>query len=157
MPGRGAGEFSNLADYYWAENKNLRQRFEQIRRVYESGAERPFRAITLVAGTAGIGKTFFKGEAFRKDYPAEAVCKFDMHELYTDWQQDGSVIMMPDLSAGETVISALPALADPNGRRLTEYLNARQAAFYVIDSLDEIHPHDVLSVLHQIEDFALAR
>ncbi len=149
----GPARFSNLPDYYWAENTPLQQRFEGLRRDYESKTPRPRRAITLVAGAAGIGKTFFKNEIFRKDYPREAVCKFDIRELYNEWQNDGTVVMKPDLSFGHSVINSLPSLANPESTRLTEYLTSRDAAFYVIDSLDELHPDDYASVLQQVEDF----
>ncbi len=151
----GPAQHGALADYYWAQNRDLQNRLEQIRQVYESDTDQSARAVTLVAGAAGIGKTFFMSEVFRKEYPANAVCRFDIRELYTEWMQDGIVVMKPDLCARELVINSLPALADPADSRLTEYLESRNADFYVIDSLDEIHPDDYEFVLRQVEQFTL--
>ena len=151
----GPAQHVELPDYYWAENRDLRNRLEQIHQLHASDTDQSARAVTLVAGAAGVGKTFFKSKVFRKEYSADVVCRFDLRELYTEWMQDGTVVMKPDLYAGGIVINSLPALADPADPRLTEYLASQDAAFYVIDSLDEIHPDDYDSVLHQIERFVL--
>ena len=150
----GPARFSNLADYYWAENGYIADSDSKVFATITSQAlRRPRHALTLVAGAAGVGKTFFKNDIFRKDYPSGAVCKFDVRELYNEWQHDGTVVMKPDLSFDQSVINSLPALADPHSTRLTEYLESNDAAFYVIDSLDELHPDEYDSVLRQVEEF----
>jgi len=61
----------------------------------------------------------------------------------------------PDLYSGEVVLSHLLAVKDKQKKQrcLIDFLNSRSAAFYVIDSLDEIHPDDYQWVLDQIEQF----
>jgi hypothetical protein len=116
--------------------------------------------ITLIAGDAGIGKTFLKCQAFSKDYPREAVCKLDLRELYTQWQSEGLVEPRPDLfagtsagSEGDVILSQLLAIREDQPLPLRRHLESVPASFYVIDSLDEIHPDDCERVLEQIERF----
>jgi hypothetical protein len=149
----GAAQHDALPDYYWAANRDLRQRFEHARSVYEAGTPRPYRAVTLVAGAAGVGKSFLKDEVFRKDYPAGAVCKFDLKELFATWQAEGTTVLKPDLACGPVVLNQMLSLADPRRRDLVSYLESNPAAFFVIDSLDEIHPDDYMAVLQQIDQF----
>lgn len=149
----GPAQHDTLPAYYWAANRALRERFEHARSVYEAGTPRPYRAVTLVAGAAGVGKSFLKDEAFRKDYPASAVCKFDLKELFATWQAEGKTVLKPDLACGPVVLNPMLSLADPRRRDLVQHLESKPAAFYVIDSLDEIHPDDYLAVLEQIEEF----
>jgi len=149
----GPPQHDTLPAYYWAANRELRQRFEHARSVYEAGTPRPYRAVTLVAGAAGVGKSFLKDEVFRKDYPAGAVCRFDLKELFATWQTEGKTALKPDLACGPVVLNQMLSLADPRRGDLVQYLQSKPAAFYVIDSLDEIHPDDYVAVLQQIDDF----
>ncbi len=146
----------DLPAYFAAANPQLRDRLERIRKLYEAGSPRPYRAITLVAGDAGIGKTFLKKEVFSKKYPAEAVFKFDIREQYEQWQKEGTVQRKPDLQSGDIVINTLLATTDPQDRPFSQLLSAHSACFYVIDSLDEVHPNDYLKTLQQIEEFAFS-
>jgi hypothetical protein len=152
----GPAQHETLPAYYWAANQDLRARFERARSAYEAGDARPYRALTLVAGAAGIGKSFLKGDVFRKDYPPEAVCKFDIKELYATWMAEGRVIEKPDLQCGSLTLNRMLSLTHPERRDIARFLESQPAAFYLIDSLDEIHPNDHLPVLEQIEQFALA-
>lgn len=149
----GPNRHAKLPDYYWAENIALRERLERAKRSFHRGPTPTFRALTLVAGAAGVGKTFIKGEVFDKDYPRTATCKFDLRELYDEWAGDAITTDKADLSSGGLVISSLKSVTDKSRARLREYLNAQNASFYVIDSLDEIHPDDYAWVLEQVEDF----
>jgi hypothetical protein len=153
----GPYRFDNLPAYYMDANPELRQRFDLARQAFENeGGPRPLRSVTLIAGAAGVGKTFIKGEIFSKNYPKEKVCRFDLRELYEQWQQAGHTEPRSDLQVGDLVLNHLLAQKDLSQQRLTSYLREQQeAAFYVIDSLDEIHPDDYVALLREIERFAL--
>lgn len=151
----GPNRHESLPEYYWAENPELSANFAEAQRIYEANAVRPFRSMTLVAGAAGVGKTFIKDRVFKKTYAAGDVCKFDIKELYKQWQSSGLTVEKPDLHSGEVVLSRLLAVKDKQKEQpcLIDFLNSKSAAFYVIDSLDEIHPDDYQWVLDQIEQF----
>jgi len=148
----GPNLHAELPDYYWAENRPLRDRLENAKLAFRRVPRPTYRALTLVVGAAGVGKTFIKGEVFDKDFPKNAVCKFDIRELYEEWAEGGSVGDKPDLAAGDLVISRLKSMIDKSRPRLREYLEARDASFFVIDSLDEIHPDDHAWVLDQVAE-----
>jgi hypothetical protein len=57
------------------------------------------------------------------------------------------------LYAGNVVLSTLPAVKATERLALRDYLESQPASFYVIDSLDEIHPDDYVAVLEQVEQF----
>jgi hypothetical protein len=151
----GPWQHEELPDYYLAENLELAFRFERARNVFESGQPRPYRTVTLIAGDAGVGKTFLKKRVFSKEYPAKEVCRFDVKDLYEIWESQGKVGPKPDLFCGDTVLCSLPALRDTKWQGLYDYLRQKSASFYVIDSLDEVHPDDYVSLLEQVDRFAL--
>ena len=148
---------AELPGYYWAENRLLRERLESVKKAFRSEPTPPSQALTLVAGAAGVGKTFIKGSVFDKDFSKTATCKLDIRELYDEWAEEGITTDKEDLAAGDFVISRLKSVTDKNQPRLREYLESRDANFYVIDSLDEIHPDDQVWVLQQVADFAFHR
>ena len=152
VPGPWSQE--NLPDYYWATNAQLKSRFQEARKNYEvKKRDQPYQALTLVAGVAGLGKTFIKGEVFSKNYPAHHTYKFDIKELYADWRGQGKTHNKPDLFCGQVVVSSLLSVSRPKDNLLLDRLVKQNAKFYVIDSLDEIHPDDYLWALKQIEQF----
>ncbi len=151
VPGPNAHE--DLTAYFAASNPQLHGRFKQICALYERGSPRPYRAITLVAGDAGIGKTFLKKEIYSKGLPAEAVFKLDIREQYEQWHQAGLVHRKPDLQCEDVVLNTLLAANNPADRLLCGILEAQSASFYLIDSLDELHPDEYLPTLEQIEQF----
>jgi hypothetical protein len=153
----GPNHHAKLPDYYWAENRQLRQRLEQAKNAFHRTPTPAFRGLTLVAGAAGVGKTFIKGEVFNKDCPPSATCKFDVPDLYEQWVREGIAANKPDLASDDLVISYRKSVTDKSRPRLREYLEAQHAGFYVIDSLDEVHPDDYAWVLHQVEDFVVRR
>ena len=124
----GPAQHETLPAYYWAANRELRQRFEQSRSVYEAGRPRPYHAVTLVAGAAGIGKSFLKDEVFRKNYPAECVCKFDLRELFAGWQAAGTTVEKPDLQCGAVALNRMLSLAQPQQPQLVRFLASQPAA-----------------------------
>jgi hypothetical protein len=143
----------DLPSYYLAANPQLKQRFDEARRRYELPQGDAYRAVTLVAGAAGVGKTFLKGEVFSRDYPPSAVCRFDIRELYTEFEAQHLATAKPDLCDGDVVLNELLSSSVPEKYLVGHFLAEQDAEFYVIDSLDEIHPDDYVSVLEQIEDF----
>jgi hypothetical protein len=151
----GPNRHAELPDYYWAENRLLRDRLDNAKEAFRRVPTPAFRALTLVAGAPGVGKTFIKGKVFDKDFPKAAICKFDIRELYDEWASDGIVEDKPDLAADDLVISRLKSVIDKTQPRLREYLELRDASFYVIDSLDEIHPDDHAWILEQVAGFVL--
>lgn len=149
----GPNRHAELPDYYWAENGPLQERLESAKESFRREPTSGFRALTLVAGAAGVGKTFIKGNVFDKDFPKSAVCKFDIRELYDEWAEGNLIEDKADLAASDLVISRLKSMPDKSQPRLREYLTAQDANFFVIDSLDEIHPDDHAWVLEQVADF----
>ncbi len=152
----GPNAAQELADYYWQVNPELKDRFAQARRVFEEADRRPFRMVTLVSGSAGVGKTFIKQEIYSKKYPKAEVVKFDITEVYKRWREAGTIEDRRDLAAGPVVLSTLPAIKQPTGHEFYDYLAAQPGSFYVIDALDEMHPDDYVSLLEQVERFASA-
>ena len=152
VPGPNAHE--DLPAYFVAANPELQDRLERIRSLYEQGQVRPFHAITLVAGDAGIGKTFLKQQVFSKSYAPDAVFKCDIRKQYERWRQEGIVAWKPDLFCGDEVINSLLSIEDPQDQSVQQLLAGEPASFYVIDSLDELHPDDYVRTLEQIEEFA---
>lgn len=150
----GPHQHESLPDYYLAENNELAFRFKQAKEAFESGQPRPFRMVTLIAGDAGVGKTFMKKMVFSKHYPAEEVVRFDVKDLYQAWESNGKAIAKPDLFCRDVVLSSAPGMRDANWQGLYDHLLEKSASFYVIDSLDEVHPDDHVSLLKQVERFA---
>jgi hypothetical protein len=157
----GPAAHEELTEYYAAANPQLVDRFQRIDRVFKrfQSGEQPAgscRAITLVAGDAGVGKTFLKKKVFRKGYPDGAVFKFDIREQYQTWLAEGIVTLRPDLYCGDQVINRLLAIGDGHDKPLLRLLESHNAHFVVIDSLDELHPDDYVKTLEQVEQFAFS-
>ncbi len=150
----GPAAHRTLPEFYWAANRPLRARLDRAREAYDSPPTRPFRSVTLIAGDAGVGKTFIKGEVVGKDIPREHLFKCDLRELYEQWQESGQVELRNDLSADQLVINSLPAIRAKSRPLLKERLSAESARFFIIDSLDEVHPDDYVPSLMEIVDFA---
>ena len=150
----GPHQHESLPDYYLSANSELAFRFEQAKKAFENKQARPFRMVTLVAGDAGVGKTFLKKMVFSKHYPTEEVSRFDVKDLYQTWETTGMAFAKPDLFCRDVVLSAVPSMRDSNWQGLYDHLLKESASFYVIDSLDEVHPDDHVSLLKQVERFA---
>ena len=117
----GSARCDSLPAYYWAANRELHYSFQRAQKIWEAGCPWPYRAVTLVAGSAGVGKTFIKGEVFHETCPATAVCELDIRDLYAEWEEQGLVEPRPDLFDGDVVLSRLPALVDRGKRRVAQF------------------------------------
>jgi hypothetical protein len=149
----GPAQYSSLPAYYEAANQDLAERLAVCKSCFESDPSSTIHRMTLISGVAGAGKTFLKGMVFRNDYPQGTVHKFDLRELYDLWQEQGLVEPRPDLASQGLTLNQLPAVKGPRDSQILDYLNRQPGNFFVIDSLDEIHPDDSQWVLEQIEQF----
>ncbi|MGB6045193.1 MAG: hypothetical protein WBF93_18700 [Pirellulales bacterium] len=148
----GPAQHGSLEEYFWAQNGELIERFEWAKSQFAKGRE-GYRGLTLVAGAAGVGKTFIKSLVFEKDFQPTDVFKFDVRELYDQWAKEGICEARADLVAGDKVVNRLFALREHQTPHITNLLKSKDASFYVVDSLDEIHPDDYLTVLRQLQQF----
>lgn len=151
----GIPRHESLTDYYWETNVELRRRFDEAYKAFNSGKPRRFRAMTMVAGSAGVGKTFVKRGIYRDSVPDDQIWKFDIRELFEEMSKQGLAARKPDVSHRKQAISELLSLT-PEGRdEFHRMLAERSPAFVVADSLDEVHTDDYFFVLSELEKFAL--
>jgi hypothetical protein len=151
----GVPRHESLEDYYWEENLPLRYRLDEAVRKFDGGNPRPFRALTIVAGSAGVGKTFVKRGVYNDQVPAEQIWKFDIRELFAELAEEGLAEFKADVFYRDQVINRLLSLT-PAGREEFVRRLQQSPAFVVVDSLDEVHPADYLFVLTELEKLALA-
>jgi hypothetical protein len=111
--------------------------------------------MTVVAGSAGVGKTFVKRGVYRDWIPDQQVWKFDIREMFEEFADQGMAESKPDVHHGEQIISRLLSLSPQAREAFALELKRRAAAFVVVDSLDEVHPDDYYFVLDTLERFAL--
>jgi hypothetical protein len=151
----GPNGHATLPEYYWAENQQLLARFDEAKRALAESPQPHHRSVTLVAGAAGLGKTFLKGEVYRDIALKEAVCKIDIHDLYDLWATRGLVLQRPDVVCDGLAVSHCTSSRKRRDHLVWNYLEAQEACIFVIDSLDEIHPEDCVWVLEQVQQFVL--
>jgi hypothetical protein len=151
----GVAKHQDLKDYYWDANTALNQRLQESLTVYRADESRPYHAMTIIAGPAGIGKTFIKNGIYDKSIPTGEILKFDLREKLVSLAADGGSELRPDCCCDDMIFNRLTALT-PHGRQaFADWLHQQSVAFLVADSLDEIHPDDYLFVLDELERFAL--
>lgn len=151
----GAPRNESLRDYYWDANVELQYQLNEAVRAFTTGRPNPFRAFTLVAGPAGIGKTFVKGGVHANWIPKTEIWKFDIRELLEEFATHGLAEPKPDIEYGNQVISRLLSMTKDGRQEFIRLINQRAPAFLVVDSLDEIHPDDYFFVLDELEKFSL--
>ena len=149
----GPNTHSTLPDYYWAANEELLSRFAEVNQRYVNRSPRPMRAITLVAGPAGIGKTFLKSQVTPQTPDAPRCHRCDIRELYDAWSEVGLVEQCPDLAAGNSVINYMPRMRDRQSSLIKTYFANQDADCFVLDSLDEVHTCDYRWILNEVADF----
>jgi hypothetical protein len=138
-----------IVDYYWDANPELESELKSAKLKFSNSNDDHQRMI-LVAGPAGVGKTFIKRGAYQ-GLPGHALWKFDARELFEAYRDLGFAELKADLHDGSIVFNEMLSLT-PAGRKrfCSEVLNCT-ARFVVVDSLDEIHPHDYIFVLQTLE------
>ena len=151
----GVPRHETLADYYWETNVPLRYRLDEAVRAFDTHTPSTYRAMTVVAGSAGVGKTFVKRGVYNDLVPSDQIWKFDIHELFEQMASHGLTVPVPDVHHGDQVISRLLALTAQGREAFIEKLQQHSPAFVVVDSLDEVHPNDYYFVLDALERFAL--
>ncbi len=111
--------------------------------------------MTLVAGSAGLGKTFVKRTVYNESVPVNQIWKFDIRELFDELASQGLAEPKPDVSCGNQVINRLLSLKPTGRQEFIRRLQLQAPSFVVVDSLDEVHPDDYFFVLAELERFAL--
>lgn len=152
----GAARHASILEYFCDANRELTKRLEFAKGalIDESAEKRPLRQMSVVAGPAGIGKTFLKRHAYQ-GIPAEQVWRTDVREIFEQFASDGLSRPRPDLHHGDRVFNRLLALT-PSGRKaFVDLLDSKREPCFIIDSLDEVHPDDYLFVMEQLERTAL--
>jgi hypothetical protein len=147
----GLARFERLEDYYWDANRALRRRLDDGIAAFSTDDHHPFRAMTIVAGSAGVGKTFVKRGIYNDTVPPDSVWKIDAHELMEDWIDNGWCTKKPDVHHEDQIISQLASLTPAGRKEFIHLLNTRNEAFFVVDSLDEVHPDDYSFILAALE------
>ncbi len=151
----GVARNEALSDYYWDANRALKYQLDEAVRAFTAGKPTPFRALTFVAGSAGVGKTFVKRGVYNDEIPKDQIWKFDLRELFAEFADRGLADWRSDLVYQDRVINKLLALTPEGRTEFVRLIETKSPAFVVADSLDEIHPDDYLFVLDALESFAL--
>ena len=150
----GPARHSELIDYYGEANADLKSRFANARQALTAEPRRPYRAMTVVTGPAGIGKTFVKRQVYG-DVPKDKIWKFDIRELFEELAHQQLAEFKPDLQHGDRVFNRLASLKPEGQRAFVKLLKSNAKEFVVVDSLDEIHPDDYDFALDALHRFAL--
>ena len=145
----GRARCSEMAEYYWDANRELEHEFKVAQQKFDRG-DGIHRRMILVAGPAGIGKTFVKRNLFAQT-PSEELWKFDVRELFDEYSESGCAQDTADLCAGKTVFNQMLALTPQGRSRFEKQLLTSSARFIVVDSLDEVHPTDYVFILRTLE------
>lgn len=145
----GPARFHDITEYYWDANPELKRRFESAKCAFESGES--FRGMTLVAGPAGIGKTFIKRHVCHEQVPRERIWKFDIRELFSEFEEQGLADATPDLHHGARVFNRILSLNEKGRRVFAQMVASKDISFILVDSLDEVHPEDYAFILETLE------
>ena len=151
LPGRlieGEPRCNGMVDYYWDANPELESELKSAKLKFKQSNDDHQRMI-LVAGPAGVGKTFVKRGVY-EGLPKDAVWKFDARELFGDYRELGFAEPQADLRDGCMVFNEMLSLTSAGRRRFRSDVLNCTASFVVVDSLDEIHPRDYAFVLQTL-------
>ena len=151
LPGRlidGEPRCDAIVDYYWDANPELASELKSAKFKLSSSDDDHQRMI-LVAGPAGVGKTFIK-RGVCEGLPKDALWKFDVRELFGEYRDRGLAKLKADLRDGSTVFNEMLTLTPAGRRRFRSEVLKCTAGFVVVDSLDEIHPRDYVFVLQTL-------
>ena len=152
----GDRRYETLPAYYWAANQELRTHLDRLVNAYDRGDAEALTGVTLIAGTAGVGKTFIKSGLLNDDIAENDFIKFDIRDWYLDFHEKGLAEYRADLVHGDEVMCQLLRLNHRGRKAFSTRLNAMDHAFLVIDSLDEVHPDDYLFILQTVQEVVAA-
>ena len=145
----GEPRCEELVEYYWDANPKLQLELNSAKGKFNR-SEGDRKLMTLVAGPAGVGKTFIK-RGVCDGLPDEVLWKFDARELFREYRDGGFAEHKADLHDGSTVFNQLLALTHAGRQRFRRQVLTSEASLIVVDSLDEIHPRDYVFVLETLE------
>ena len=149
----GDRQYDTLPDFYWGANPDLRKHLDSIVDAYHHERHGEYRGMTIIAGTAGVGKTFIKSGLLGQGSSSIAVEKFDIRDWFTDFKERGLADFQADLTHGDHAMCQLLRLTEAGRTAFAERVAGIDKAFFVMDSLDEVHPDDYLFLLETIQDF----
>lgn len=145
----GEPRCEEIVDYYWDANPELEFELKSAKLKFNN-SNADHRRLILVAGPAGVGKTFIKRGVY--DGLSRAVLrKFDARELLEAYRDRGFAEFEPDLHHGSTVFNKMLTLTPAGREHFCREMLECGANFVVVDSLDEIHPRDYVFVLQTLE------
>ena len=145
----GEPRCAQIVDYYWDANPELESELKAAKRKFND-LQGDHQRMVLVAGPAGVGKTFIKRGVY-DGLPEDALWKFDARELFGEYHKLGCSENVADLRDGNTVFNEMLSLTPAGRERFCAEVLKCTASFVVVDSLDEIHPRDYVFVLQTLE------
>lgn len=148
-PGVGGPRCAQMVDYYWDANPELESELKSARRKF-SNLQDEHQRMVLIAGPAGVGKTFIKRGIY-DGLPGDALWKFDARELWAAYRDLGFAEYKADLHHENTVFNKMLTLTNAGREHFCREVLKCKTSFVVVDSLDEIHPRDYVFVLRTLE------
>lgn len=148
----GKRQYQTLPDYYWASNKQLRQHVDGLVLALKEARPEDCCGLTLVAGTAGVGKTFIKAGLLGEGSVSTPVEKFDIREWYIEFSKEGLAEYQADIKTQDHAMCQLLKLTRAGRVAFASRVAAIEKDFLLMDSLDEVHPDDYLFLLQTLQD-----
>ena len=155
---RGSSQHQDLLSYYEAANPEIFAHLGSVAQRYRDGKKE--KGATYVMGAPGVGKSFV---ARALTFLPEEQCEIKLGDLfkYETQKLDFEVHIRPDLATldGETVLSHLPAAAQPNAFTWDGLLTAAgckkdgaTVPLVIVDDLDELHNDTSMLILREVEN-----
>ena len=135
--------FDGLLDYFQDANPAF---FDHIRDLVEQqAAGQAHIAMTCVAGTSGVGKSYVIANLPFAEGTASKPIK--LARLFTETR--------PDLQSldGQVIFNRLPWAPSFDLAQVIAEQQTEDKAFILLDDLDEIHPDNAMLVLQSVQDF----
>lgn len=144
----GEARCDAIVDYYWDANPELEAELKLAKHRFRQSSP-DHKRMLLVAGPAGVGKTFVKRGVY-DGLSADVLWKFDARELLGSYRDLGFAEYKADLCDGSRVFNKMLTLTPAGRRHFRSVVRDCAASFVVVDSLDEIHPCDYAFVLQTL-------